>query len=38
MLEDQESILKVDFQVKPPEQRDGVTYVGVIYYGHEVQK
>ncbi|UYO36469.1 hypothetical protein NF868_04610 [Bacillus zhangzhouensis] len=38
MLEDQESILKVDFQVKPPEQRDGVMYVGVIYSGHEVQK
>ncbi|MEK4396680.1 hypothetical protein [Bacillus sp. FSL K6-2860] len=38
MLEGKESNLKVDFQVKPPEDRGEEMYVGVIYSGHEVQK
>ncbi|MCL4097204.1 hypothetical protein BV454_00522 [Bacillus altitudinis] len=38
MLEGEEGNLKVDFQVKPPEDRGEEMYVGVIYSGHEVQK
>lgn len=38
MLEGEESNLKVDFQVKPPEDRGEEMYIGVIYSGHEVQK
>ncbi|MGG1962625.1 hypothetical protein ABFY43_16285 [Bacillus pumilus] len=36
-MDGKESILKVDFEVQFPEERDGETYVDVFYQGFELQ-
>lgn len=37
-MDGKESILKVDFEVQFPEERDGETYVDVFYQGFELQE
>ncbi|MGD6826608.1 hypothetical protein [Bacillus pumilus] len=37
-IDGKESILKVDFEVQFPEERDGETYVDVFYQGFELQE
>jgi len=36
-MDGKESILKVDFEVQFPEEKDGETYVDVFYQGFELQ-